>query len=189
GTWTLRICDLNPSADDGAYQRSRLILAPRFAAAQTGRWSYQTPSITGLDYVSRTVTIAGTDTVGNTGDPLRLAVTVDNVAPAVSVSMVATTITPTFATRVISGTVSDGSGSSVVFVSVKTPAGKVYQEAVLRDGNVWAYDLDVVFPGHYLLWVSASDDAGNVTTKGSYDITVASWLSEINYLPLIMQNW
>ncbi|MGC9395308.1 MAG: tandem-95 repeat protein, partial [Anaerolineae bacterium] len=189
GTWTLRICDLNPNADDGAYRRSRLILSPRFTAAQTGRWSYQTPSVTGLDYVSRTVTIAGTDTVGNTGDPLRLAVTVDNVAPAVTVSMVTTTITPTFSTRVISGTVSDGSGSSVVFVSVKTPTGKVYQEAALRDGNAWAYDLGAVFPGHYVLWVSASDDAGNVTTKGPYNVTVASWLSEINYLPLIMQNW
>ena len=189
GTWTLRICDLNPGTDDGAYQRSRLILSPRFAAAQTGRWSYQTPSIAGLDYVSSTVTIAGTDTVGNTGDLLRLAVTVDNVAPAVTVSMVTTTITPTFATRVISGTVSDGSGSSAVFVSVKTPAGKVYQEAALRDGSAWAYDLGAVFPGRYSLWVSASDGAGNITTKGPYDVTVASWLSEKSYLPIIMQNW
>ena len=123
GTWTLRICDLNPGADDGAYRRSRLILSPRFAVAQTGRWSYQTPSVAGLDYVSRTITIAGTDVVGNSGDPLRLAVTVDNVAPVVTVSMVTTTITPTFATRVISGTVSDGSGSSVVFVTVRTPIG------------------------------------------------------------------
>ena len=115
--------------------------------------------------------------------------TVDNVAPVVIVSMVTTTITPTFSTRVISGTVSDGSGSSVVFVTIETPAGKVYQQAALRNGNAWTYDLDAVFPGNYRIWVSASDDAGNVAAKGPYDITVASWLSETIHLPIITQNW
>jgi len=188
GDWTLSICDTNPATDDGAYLGSRLVLMPRDTAAKSGRWAYQTPNIGALDHVSQTITVRGQDVVGNcTVDPLSLVVWVDNVAPVISVTgVLSESILLGEATTIVSGTVSDGSPVTRVFVHIQLPDGTIYRKTAARDGDRWWFDLQPLFEGQYTMWVNASDKAGNTTTVGPFDVKVQAPLMHTVYLPLVL---
>jgi hypothetical protein len=235
GTWTVRMCDARPSADDGFYFRSRLVLTPRDTAPRTGQWAYTVPGIGQADYVVRQVAIYGTDLVGNrTTEPLSLTVIVDSVAPVITVTQVLTT-TPLTATAmtVLAGLASDGGGLSDLFIQIQAPdgtmsierwgetvvhtvylplvarsfvsmgSGQLKTEAPIRpkDGalsqtvefpmaerRVWSYVLRPVQVGRYRLWVTAVDEAGNVTTAGAFEVQVPEELSSI-HLPLVLKDY
>jgi subtilisin-like proprotein convertase family protein len=188
GVWILRICDMNSLANDGGYIAGRLALTPRDTAVKSGRWLHQTPDQGALDYISRTIAIYGQDAVGNrTTDPLSLLVWVDNVAPVVTVTMAV----PEFyldegSTTVLSGTVTDGGPTSDVSLLVQTPDGEFQRTGAARDGAQWWFDLQPWNPGRYVLWVSASDLAGNVTTAGPFAVQVK--LRQV-FLPLVARNY
>ncbi len=187
GTWTLRICDLNPSTDDGAYTRSRLVLTPRYSAATSGRWSYQVTNDEPLDYVTETISLYGTDAVGNrTADPTTMNVIIDNVAPVITVTQVVSTSVYTATVRVLAGVVSDGGPVSHLRVDVQTPTGEFYSEPPVRSGEAWRYDLHPLTAGTYLLWVTAADRAGNVTTTGPFEVEVIP--PPTIYMPMVAMN-
>ena len=76
GVASVRIC-----AGDACAQAD---LQPGEAEGEN-RWSFRSPALGALDYVSRTVTVSATDQVGNaTTSPLSAVVTIDNVAPQLS---------------------------------------------------------------------------------------------------------
>jgi subtilisin-like proprotein convertase family protein len=82
GTWTLTICDTNPSANDGAYNLSQLLLMPENTTSQNGAWSYTVSGLEDLDYVAQVLEVYATDLAGNrTPTPIRLDFVIDNVAP------------------------------------------------------------------------------------------------------------
>jgi subtilisin-like proprotein convertase family protein len=203
GAWTLHICDANPDQHDGAYQRGRLMLAPRHGAATSGRWMAQVAAGEGpLDYERRTFTVSAADVVGNRSrDPetgtliwehtQRLSVWVDNVAPVITLTG-AITRPGTLAdvelgemATVLSGTVSDGGPTTNVFVHVQTPTGEIYQRQAAHDGDRWWFDLQPLINGQYTLWVNASDLAGNVTSVGPFRMTTLRYL----YVPVILKNF
>ena len=187
GSWTLSLCHTDPTADVGAYHQARLVLRPLSTAAQAGRWSFTTPSIAGLDYVSQTVTVFGADLVGNrSADPLAFSVIVDNVPPTLTVESMLAEATFTSTLQVLTGTAGDGGMVSNIMVSVQNPAGQVATERINLEGSRWHYDLHPTVPGTYLVWVSAGDLIGNVTTIGPFEITVRGY-QEI-YLPLVMNG-
>ncbi|MCP4538326.1 MAG: tandem-95 repeat protein [Chloroflexi bacterium] len=188
GDWTLRICDLNPAENDGVYRGSRLVLVPRDTAAKAGRWTWRAPDLEILDYVSRTVSIYGQDTVGNqTDNPLDLVVWVDNVSPVITVTAVISESVPLSDTvTVLSGTVTDGGPLADVFVHVQTPGSEFYRQRAARDGEQWWFDLQPLLVGQYTVWVNANDQAGNVTTIGPFGLNAGVFKL---YLPLTAHNW
>ena len=187
GTWTLTVCDLIPSANDGVYHRSRLVLKPRDTAARIGEWSYTVRNLEPLDYVEQTVYLYGIDLVGNrTSDPLSFNLTIDNVPPLIAATQVVNSTPMTATVLVLTGTVSDGGQVGGMFVNVQTP-DNTYQEVAVLDGDVWQYDLRPVSPGRYRLWVNAVDLAGNVTTAGPFEVDVIP-PSQI-LLPIVARNY
>jgi hypothetical protein len=189
GTWTLKVCDLNPGANNGTYLGSTLMLTPRDIYSKSGRWSHQMsmPVEGGLDYVTREITIYGQDVVGNRTDiPLTLDLVIDNVAPLITVTNVISEGLLGNTLMVLDGIVADGSPSTYLTVHVYPPAGEPYNALTVRDGDQWEFELPLTFLGTYNLWITASDVAGNTTTVGPFDVTVVP--PTTSYIPLVMKN-
>ncbi|MBN1814246.1 MAG: proprotein convertase P-domain-containing protein, partial [Anaerolineae bacterium] len=200
GTWTLTICDSDPTQNDGVYNRGRLALRPRDTAARSGRWTYWASiGADAQDYVSHTLSIYGVDLVGNrTGEPLVLNFAVDNVAPAITVTHQPAGATFSFGTpMLLDGTVSDGGGIKAVWLSVLAPNGGALAYPIglvdlATDAGAlyaWAHTdtSDFVLEGIYTLWVEAVDEAGNRSTAGPFELTMtAPWLV---YLPAVQNNY
>ena len=189
GVWTLYICDMNPSADNGFYHRSRLALEPQpeRTTPRTGDWSFTVRNAGDLDYVQQTVSIYGVDLAGNrTADPLVLNVIVDNVPPVLTVTQLVNASVLTPSVPVLSGLARDGGKVDQIAVLVQTPQ-MVYQELATRNGEAWQYDLHPVTLGRYNLWVRAYDLAGNVTLAGPYQVDITP-IRQI-FLPAVMHNY
>ncbi len=188
GVWTLTICDRVPQAEDGTYNRSRLFLSRDALATNTqARWSYKVPIPSNSDWVTQTLRIYGLDSVGNRSQPLVLSFRVDNVAPVITVTSAYSqvTISPdVLATPILSGTVSDGGGVPSLYVQVQTPSGNLYSEPVgnistgssgtraTRSSTTWQYALQPSELGRYLVWINASDEAGNASSVGPFAVVV-----------------
>jgi hypothetical protein len=184
GLWTLRIRDLDPTAHDGSYVGSRLILIPRDIHAKSGRWIYRTPGIGGGDHVRQTVAIYGEDVVGNqTQDPATLVVWVDDVPPQIAVDTVVTEIAGGTTETVLGGSVTDGGPATYVSAHVRTPAGDAYRQRAGRNGDRWWIDLEGRYPGRYTLWVTASDRAGNSAVEGPFTVDVPTQAGPPGPLP------
>jgi hypothetical protein len=143
-----------------------------------------------LDYVSRTLTIAAEDTVGNRStEPLTVTVRVDNVAPLLTASPVLTEVVLGRTSPVLSGTVEDGSvagGGLAVDVSVRVepPKGEALRVDAARGGSGWHYDLAGTQAGRYRLWVDADDAAGNRSSAGPFEVEVTCAEAEVNAVAL-----
>ncbi|RME84776.1 MAG: hypothetical protein D6775_04565, partial [Caldilineae bacterium] len=174
GVWTLRICDQRPSTHDGRYLRSLLTLIPRDRAAKSGRWQYLTPGGETLDYVTRTVSLFSQDVLGNrTSDPLRLDVTIDNVAPVITTTETVATMLLGDTDTVLRGVVSDGGPNVALEVHVIAPDGTASSQAAALNGDNWLFDLDGDMAGEYTLWMVATDLAGNSSKVGPYTVDVS----------------
>jgi subtilisin-like proprotein convertase family protein len=189
GVWQLRVCDTDLSTNVGNYIRSRLMLAPRDTAIKSAQWSYQTPPAGALDYVSRTITIAGQDVVGNRdADPLSLLVWVDNVAPILTVTEALTEFFVSDGiTTVLRGLVTDGGPAMEVSLLIQMPDGSFEKAGAARDGDTWWFDLPPWYAGTYTLWIQARDLAGNVTTVGPFTVEVEEYRYRI-FMPLVARD-
>ncbi|MCG2738731.1 MAG: proprotein convertase P-domain-containing protein, partial [Syntrophaceae bacterium] len=181
GTWTLTICDLEPSANDGAYNRSRLVLKPQSTAARSGEWSYRVSIPDREDHVQHTLSVYGVDLVGNrTEPPLDVSFIVDNVAPVITVNEVVSQVWWGRTETILSGTVSDGGQVSAAFVYIQDPTGRIYSEMVTREGDTWRYDLRAWLAGRYTLGVIVGDLAGNVSTAGPFAVDATCIAAELS---------
>jgi len=188
GVWTLYICDMNPSADNGFYHRSRLALKPQpeRTTPRAGDWSFTVRNARAMDYVQQTVSIYGVDLAGNrTADPLVLNVTVDNAPPVLTVTQLVNASVLTPSVPVLNGLARDGGQVNQIVVLVQTPQ-RVYQELATQNGEAWQYDLHPVSLGRYNLWVRAYDLAGNVTLAGPYQVDITP--GHRIFLPAVMHN-
>ena len=173
GVSSVRIC-----AGDACAQAD---LQPGEAPGEQ-RWSFRSPALGPLDYVSRTVAISATDLVGNvTPVPLSADITIDNVAPQLSAVQTARSLLLDRPTTVLEGTVGDGGPNVAVSVRVRPPYGDVYQADAVMDSatpgtipfsGAWHYELTGAEPGEHVLWVNATDVAGNLTSAGPLTVTV-----------------
>ena len=113
GTWTLRMCDLLPGFNAGAYHAARLSLTPQSAAlSSAGTWAYSLRTPEGHDGVTHTLSIYGLDEVGNrTAAPISLTYRLDTVAPVLTVTTVLTRSAIAGPSPVLTGQVSDGGGA------------------------------------------------------------------------------
>jgi subtilisin-like proprotein convertase family protein len=173
GTWTLRVCDLLPLVDQGAYRRARLSLTPQSRAlSSAGSWAYELPTPEGVDGVTQTLTIYSLDALGNQlAEPISLTYQLDTVAPALTVTTAITEVHMMAARPVLSGTVSDGEGVEAIYLRVDPPDGASYRDAAEVDGADWSYAPRFTSPGTHKLWLEAYDRAGNVRVDGPYSVT------------------
>lgn len=194
GTWTLTICDTAPAQNNGAYQRSRLVLTPQSSAvnAQTGQWSFNGSVPSNVDYTAHAVSIFGTDLVGNVTAP-QMAFTfgVDSVAPIITVTTLPTGPLMLNDPLLLSGLVSDGGEVAAMSLSVVDPEGAQWSDFVDHVGTTWSYTDTTRFTlvGTYAVWIEAIDRAGNRNSVGPYALTFTSPpVPSRLYLPLVAKN-
>lgn len=188
GTWTMRICQLNPT-DSGSYLRARLWLAPQTTILYPdGLWSYTIPNGGDLDHDDLTLGVYGIDRAGNRTEPLTVTYALDSSAPELQVLLVSPEVSEASSQPALGGLVADGSGVVEVSVWVASAAGAdaagadIQLEAEVR-GGVWAFTPPLGRTGWYDLWVEARDQSGNTTVAGPYRVRVVA--APDIYLPLM----
>ena len=189
GTWTLKICDQDPAADDGAYLRSRLELTPQDVQPKSGLWSHklQFSDMESMDYVHQQIQVFGQDLVGNrSADPLTLDLIFDHIAPKLQVSSVINSGLLGDHLVALAGSVNDGGPAVEMTANVFPPQGDPYKAKVQRAGEDWQFGLDLTSVGTYTLWVNASDLVGNTSTAGPFEVTVKP--PSVIYLPGVMKQ-
>jgi hypothetical protein len=140
------------------------------SATRTG-WSWG--SLAASDFVTHTVTVEATDTVGNSiREPESFEVTVDNVAPGLTATQLTGEMVLGTTATVLQGTTTDGGPSVHTSVRVTTPGGDVVVQDVREEGAGWTFDLAGEAPGRYLLIVEAQDLAGNTSRVGPFAVDV-----------------
>lgn len=174
GQWTLTICDSKPDANAGSYLRGQLGLSARDTLPLDGRWTYQTPLSSDLDYVNQVWQIYAQDAVGNrTAAPLTFEAWVDNVAPILTVTDHLPSLALGQAATIIRGAVTDGSPTTHVVLQIQAPDGTRSVHAAAREGEQWWYDLTARMSGAYTISVAATDAAGNLAIAGPYGVEVS----------------
>ncbi|MDY7076379.1 MAG: LamG-like jellyroll fold domain-containing protein [Chloroflexota bacterium] len=155
-------------------------------ATTTGDWSYALQAVGELDYRDQTLSLYGIDGAGNRSTVgMSRTYKVDNVPPVVTVTTwirYVATITPTL---VLGGEVSDGGGSSDVYVIIEAPDETLTSTLAARDGDNWSYSLYSETEGVYTLRIEARDTKGNISGYGPYEVSVG--VQKI-YLPLVLRN-
>lgn len=150
--------------------------------APSGAWTYPVLFLPDGDNITNTVVLYGVDGAGNRSAPLTRTYAVDTVSPVLQVTQVHTSISLSSApTVVLTGTVSDGSEVTEVYVRVETPSGQVYWTVAESDGVNWQFAPEVAETGVYTIRIEAWDAAGNVQNAGPYSFVVTSLI----YLPVI----
>ena len=191
GTWTLHICDTNPAANDGQYQRSQLILEPQAALqlAHDGQWSHMLSTPSQEDYVAHTLSVYGIDRAGNRAtEAAQLTYIVDNVAPVVTVTQLVNSAPLTYSLPVLNIAATDGNGVAQVLVFVDAP-NTAYTTLAIRDGDGWRFDLPASAIGTYRLTLSVYDNAGNVAVAGAYEVNITGPLPYAAFLPIVAYNY
>lgn len=155
-------------------------------STSVGSWGYALSAREARDYEDETVYLYGVDGAGNRSpDPLSRTYGVDTVAPVVTVTTWVRNIPSVTPTVVLSGTVSDGSGSSDVYVIAEAPDETFSSTLPTHDGSNWRYTLRPEMEGVYALRIEARDAKGNVSGYGPYNVSVG--VNKI-YLPLVLRN-
>ncbi|MGD8585667.1 MAG: Ig-like domain-containing protein, partial [Chloroflexota bacterium] len=159
------------------------------AAAPAGQWQLSLPSLAG-DGLTATVVITGQDAAGNLSLPLVREVTVDTVAPVLTVVQDRMQTLPTVpglpAAVILHGMYADGGGLSEIYARVQGPAG-VYWTAVNRTATTWRFAPELMTLGDYTITLQAYDRAGNSRSYGPFHLTVQEAAHAV-YLPLILNR-
>ena len=176
GTWQLRLCDAQPEADHGLYQRSQLVLnANTLPEEAAGTWRYRLPTDQDEADQDQSLTIYALDSQGNrASEPLSLDFTVDTDAPEINVTSVSTQHFTILDDLHFQGTVSDANGIRQMALTIRTPNGQTVIDPIAVNGANWDYTDTRLFAtaGDYTFWVVAEDEAGNEQTAGPFTITV-----------------
>ncbi|MCD6284599.1 MAG: proprotein convertase P-domain-containing protein, partial [Anaerolineae bacterium] len=194
GTWTLSICDTDPTASDGSYRGGRLILVPQDGALRAGRWYF---SVFGdeqtLDFESRSFEIYAADAAGNrTTAPLRVTVVADSVPPEIVVTDWPQAPSSLDDVLRFAGTVSDSGAVGVVRLAGTAPDGTDVASRVTFDAGTWVLTdtLWLSQAGTYALFVEAEDEAGNVGVVGPLPVVLVAQAEIAHvYLPCVVRQY
>jgi len=149
-------------------------------ASGTQKWNY-TWGLPSEDCVAHTARARATDSAGNTVVSGWASVTVDNVPPTLDATQLLAEVSLQDPADpiVLDGTADDGCGLSNLEVIVGAPDGSSFREAAQWDGANWQYnpDLDNWVAGEYTLRVEATDQAGNTTLKGPFQVQAVECLN------------
>ncbi|HRI56757.1 MAG TPA: Ig-like domain-containing protein, partial [Anaerolineae bacterium] len=151
------------------------------AAAPVVTWQYDFSALLAGDGISQTVSLHGFDAVGNrSAAPLVRTFILDTVAPVITVQqpvalrgLAMLDATPQ-ATQVFSGTVSDGGGVARMTALIMPPDGVLRVEPVTLTGADWQIAPLLDQLGEYLIQITATDLAGNLSATGNYLLEVTN---------------
>ncbi|MEM7030805.1 MAG: LamG-like jellyroll fold domain-containing protein [Chloroflexota bacterium] len=192
GVWTMRICDDFPDEDDGAYNRSQLILHSTTLPENTSAdWAYTLPIDEGNRDTVNTLRIYGLDSVGNrTATPIELTYEVDTTAPTITVTEQQLRFDPQATSPALAGTVSDGSDLQTVELKALSPNSQEIVETLTLNNGAWSVVTTTntfSTKGTYQIWVEAEDVAGNRNSVGPYSVFSGNRVFQ-NYFPLLLKN-
>ncbi len=194
GYWHLILCDAYPEADDGFYNRSRLILTADALPQETqGSWQYDLQDLGASDNVTHSISFYGLDSVENRTaqeQALSLEFRVDTVAPRITVTQAMTTTWLGIPVAVLEGEATDGDQVTQILAWVQTPSGGWYSEYVsMLENGRWVYEFTPQLSGTYALRVEAVDRAVNRNTVGPFRVTVVPRAPEYRiYLPILSRS-
>ena len=161
--------------DDGVTTTAWLVANGPFSptnGSQGWNFGWNLPDVDGAVYRIRA---RATDAAGNIGIGDWQTTIVDTRAPSVTVTTVISNIGSAVSSPVLSGTITDGGGVSLVRVRVFAPDGQTYVETASVTGAAWAWIPQAALTeGTYQLRVEGVDLAGNVREKGPYLVTVSA---------------
>jgi subtilisin-like proprotein convertase family protein len=183
GEWVLAVCDAQADGDSGVLNSAQLQLqAERTATSTTGTWTFDVAAEGDVDGEDRTFEFYAVDASGNRSSvPTVVTVTLDNVAPVLTVTQAAAVLdmSVTTPTVVLSGTVRDGGGVQSVQVRVEGPSGATTFESVrvaagsaplgaARTTTEWEYEFVPSEVGRHKVTLTAADAKGNTGTSAEY---------------------
>jgi hypothetical protein len=157
-------------------------------STSVGTWAYALSAREARDYEVEPIYLYGVDGAGNRSTAtVSRTYMVDTVAPVVTVTTWLRSIPSVTPAVVLSGTVSDGSGVSDVYVIASMDVTTVTYSSTLaaRSGAGWQYTLHPETEGAYSLRIEARDEKGNVSAYGPYSVSVGEMKT---YLPLVLRN-
>jgi hypothetical protein len=174
GTWTLRMCDVAPGADDGAYLRGRLVITPQhIPGGSTATWRY-TSRAGAEDNVQHSIRVTARDERNNlSAAPLRATYRVDTIGPRIEVLELPANVTVLDDSVVLRGTVRDGGTVRALQVTLTRPGGIVETApATIAPDGGWAYRLPLAGAGRHTIFLTAFDAAGNRSSAGPLGVNV-----------------
>lgn len=163
---------------ESATWRSGQVYSPDASGTQNWNYTWGLPS---EDCVAHTVRARATDSAGNVTISVLGTVTVDNVPPTMDVThtLAEVSLHDPADPSVLEGTAGDGCGLSSLEVIAYAPDGSSFREAAQWDGANWQYapDLDTWVTGEYTRRVEATDQAGNITLGGPFQVQAVECLN------------
>ncbi|MDJ0752847.1 MAG: PKD domain-containing protein [Ardenticatenaceae bacterium] len=162
--------------DPSAPFASAIVYDPDQAGQQGWLYGWTTPSLDGQVVQVRA---QATDAAGNQMVTGWLTTTVDTRLPVITATQMITTVLfdeyylAAVGPAVLSGQVTDNLLDEV-WIELHTPASEVYIFPQTISGDEWAYDfaLPTSEAGLYLVWIHATDLAGNRQIEGPFEIVV-----------------
>jgi len=145
--------------------------------APTVAWLHDFSGALTGDGISQTVSFHGFDAAGNRSlPPLLRTFTVDTAPPVINVAQ------PVHAggflgiaeMQVYSGTVSDGGGVARMTALVVPPDSILRVEPIALSGATWSYSPRLDQLGEYLIQITATDRAGNISSTGLFTLVVTN---------------
>ncbi len=160
---TIQICDPNASVGVPVCEERAVVSGNQ----PTGNWTFSLAT-SDEDGITRTLTLAGVDGIGNSAVVLTRTFRIDVLPPM---------ITPTNVSEsdpVLRGLVTDGGAVASVYVRITPPTGPVVWEEATVVGSSWAYTPSFGTTGQYSLIIEAYDVAGNAAAAGPFTRTIAT---------------
>ena len=145
--------------------------------APTVAWLHDFSAALTGDGISQTVSFHGFDAVGNRSlTPLVRTFTVDTVPPVINVAQPVHVggFLGIAEMQVYSGTVSDGGGVARMAALVVPPDGFLRAEPIALSGAGWRYSPRLDQLGQYLIQITATDRAGNISSTGLFTLVVTN---------------
>ncbi|NBU63443.1 MAG: hypothetical protein EBS29_02905, partial [Chloroflexia bacterium] len=194
GTWQLLACDRNENSTRTTINQWRITLnSSGNTVSNNAPWTYTVKNTANIDNQMRVLKIYALDNYNNLSPATVVALTVDTVAPSVTVAQLANSLLPGSQATLFQGTLSDGGSingisanvydSSKLVQTVNITTQSVQSQTLARMNYLqgraavnytWQLPIDAatLAPGTYRVQFVATDVAGNQRTTDSYPFTV-----------------
>lgn len=156
------------------------VQAAETPAALIGAWAYGLP-IFASDGISYTLTLSGRDSAGNFSAPRPFNFEVDNVGPAIALTLHRRAIVlGSPAVPVLAGLVNDANGTQAMTATMQLESGieVTFPIQLVRAGDSWNFTPrvpnDPAALGKYLIRLYTQDRYGNVRGFGPFELRVTA---------------
>ncbi len=194
GTWQLLACDRNENSTRTTINQWKITLTSSGnTVSNNAPWTYTVKNTANIDNQMRVLKLYALDNYNNLSPATVVALTVDTVAPSVTVSQLANSLLPGSQATLFQGTLSDGGSISGISANVydssklvqtvnittqsvqsQTLARMNYLQGRAAVNYTWQLPINAgtLAPGTYRVQFVATDVAGNQRTTDAYTFAV-----------------